>query len=118
ASEPVAEQQPVAPVPSWGPADAAWSPAVPAAEAPASEPEPVAEQAAATQYPAFSPDAGYAAPEAAPAWSPDSAPAWAQDAAAHTWTPEVPVAPSPEVPGLAPEAFEQPAFEQPAYEQP
>ena len=121
-----AEQAPAAPsVPApaaWGPADPAWSPAdvgqhyaPPSSFSPAVEPEVAAPAAfeQTTQYPAFSPDAGYAAPapasEPAAAWpaqaqpvpelSPDPVPAPpaipepAHPPAAVTWSPSDPAQP-------------------------
>jgi len=96
APEAAAPQQPAGPVPSWGPADAAWSPAhpepvvepeltgpqftespyaAPSALSPVIEPEatPYAgPELPATQYPAFTPDAGYAPAAPEPVLGPDS----------------------------------------------
>ncbi len=109
-----AAEAPAAAVPSWGPADAAWSPAqpdpsveaqyaTPSALSPAVEPEAqyyATPEAPATQYPAFTPDAGYAAPAAAePVWSPEApvAPALEPDVPAPAPTP----APESTVPAAA-----------------
>jgi len=107
APEAAAPQQPAAPVPSWGPADAAWSPAQPE---PVVEPQFSAPQSTEPQLT----ESPYAAPSAlSPAIEPEATPYAAPEAPAARYL--APDAPATQYPAFTPDAGYAPAAPEPVW---